>query len=120
MVAAGEDLIVVDARNPDFTQEPGDEKTNAFAPIAGTVRGARSLAVNIPFNRATKDMDLSLLPIRDKSSADGPTFFITHCGGGGRGQKAKDYLISQGYAAERILNGGGPEDSECWAEFGDK
>lgn len=121
MAAARGDLVAVDTRNPNFTLEPGDEKTNAFAPLAGTVGGARLLAVNIPFkNRATNDLDLSMLRIRDKSSADRPTFFITHCGGGGRGQKAKDYLISQGYAAERVLNGGGPEDTECWAEFGDK
>ena len=43
-------------------------------------------------------------------------FVITHCGGGGRGQKAKDFLLKNGYV--NVLNGGGPEDAECWAEFG--
>ena len=43
---------------------------------------------------------------------------ITHCGGGGRGQKAKDYLLANGFG--NVMNGGGPEDDECWATFGDK
>ena len=46
----------------------------------------------------------------------GQLFVITHCGGGGRGQKAKDFLISNGFV--NVINGGGPEDGECWAEFG--
>ena len=41
---------------------------------------------------------------------------ITHCGGGGRGQKAKDFLEAAGFG--NVKNGGGPEDDECWAVFG--
>ena len=32
---AGDKVIVVDARNTDFAAEPGDEATNAKAPIGG-------------------------------------------------------------------------------------
>lgn len=39
-------------------------------------------------------------------------------GGGGRGQKAKDYLLANGF--KNVANGGGPEDTECWAVFGSK
>jgi hypothetical protein len=39
-------------------------------------------------------------------------------GGGGRGQKAKDFLIANGF--KNVVNGGGPEDAECWAVFGSK
>lgn len=43
---------------------------------------------------------------------------ITHCGGGGRGQKARLYLEANGFG--NVVNGGGPEDEECWAVFGSK
>ena len=46
------------------------------------------------------------------------TPIITYCGGGGRGQKANDYLESKGYT--NVLNGGGPKETDCWAEYGDK
>jgi hypothetical protein len=39
-------------------------------------------------------------------------------GGGGRGQKAKDFLMANGF--KNVANGGGPEDAECWAVFGSK
>ena len=104
-------IIVVDARNTDFTLEPGDAKTNSYAPIAGTQSGVRPNALNLPYDRVNKSMDLTDLP-EDKS-----TPIISHCGGGGRGQKAKDYLIANGY--ENVLNGGGPEDKECWEVFGE-
>ena len=41
---------------------------------------------------------------------------VTHCGGGGRGQKAKDYLIGLGYT--NVVNGGGPKVTELWERFG--
>ena len=41
-----------------------------------------------------------------------------YIGGGGRGQKAKDFLIANGF--KNVVNGGGPEDAECWAVFGSK
>ena len=62
---------------------------------------------------AQKNLDLGKIPTEDKS-----TPIITHCGGGGRGQKAKDYLTAQGFT--NVANGGGPEDDECWAVFGAK
>jgi len=43
---------------------------------------------------------------------------ITHCGGGGRGQKARVFLEANGFG--NVINGGGPEDAECWAIFGNK
>ncbi len=43
---------------------------------------------------------------------------ITHCGGGGRGQKAKLFLEANGF--KNVLNGGGPEDKDCWATFSAK
>ena len=41
---------------------------------------------------------------------------VTHCGGGGRGQKAKDYLLGLGYT--NVVNGGGPKVTELWERFG--
>ena len=52
----------------------------------------------------------------DSVPKDAP--MITHCGGGGRGQLAKEYLEKNGYT--NVLNGGGPKETECWAEFGSK
>jgi len=108
---AGDAIVIVDARNPDFSLEPGDEATNAKAPIGSA---ERKRCVNAPFDRKANSLDLSVIPsewIKDKNVP-----IITHCGGGGRGQKAKEYLESQGF--ENVLNGGGPEDPECWAVFG--
>ncbi|GMH89377.1 hypothetical protein TL16_g11438, partial [Triparma laevis f. inornata] len=104
-------IVVVDARNIDFAIEAGDEKTNEYAPIAGTTPNYRPNAVNLPYDRPNKSMDLTPL------TTDKSTPIITHCGGGGRGQKAKDFLLANGY--ENVLNGGGPEDKECWEVFGE-
>lgn len=43
-------------------------------------------------------------------------FVITHCGGGGRGQKALEFVTKNGFP--NVINGGGPEDAECWAVIG--
>ena len=43
------------------------------------------------------------------------TPIITHCGGGGRGQKTKVYLESLGYS--NVLNGGGPNVPDHWEYF---
>ena len=107
--AAGSDLIVVDVRNPDFAAEPGDAKSNEKAPIGDP---SRSAALNVVYDRAESKMDLSALAGKEAAP------IITHCGGGGRGQKAKDYLLANGFT--NVLNGGGPEDAECWAVFGAK
>ena len=109
----GDSVVVVDARNTNFELEPGDKATNEYAPIAGTQEGVRPQALNIPYDRANKSMDLATAGLTE--ALDTP--IITHCGGGGRGQKAKDFLLSKGYT--NVVNGGGPEDKECWAVFGE-
>lgn len=89
------------------------------APIGGGA-DSRPRAVNVVYDRANSSMDLSLIPADWLESAGGKEAapVITHCGGGGRGQKAKDFLLANGF--KNVLNGGGPEDAECWAVFGDK
>ncbi|GMI52306.1 hypothetical protein TeGR_g721 [Tetraparma gracilis] len=114
VAAAGADLVVVDARNPDFEREPGDAESSEKAPLAGASKGYRPGAYNLPYDRANERMDLGLLP--ERCGLDTP--IISHCGGGGRGRKARDFLRASGYT--NVLNGGGPEDAECWREFGDK
>ena len=114
---AGEKLIVVDVRNPDFEKEPGDGATNEKAPIGDA---ARKAAVNVVYDRSTDSMDLSKIPAARLEAGGGKERVpvITHCGGGGRGEKAKQYLLANGF--KNVLNGGGPEDDECWATFGAK
>jgi rhodanese-related sulfurtransferase len=80
---AGKKILVVDARNADANKEPGDQKSLAVAPLPSS--SERPKAVNLIWNRDTKSMPL---PDVEKD-----TYIITHCGGGGRGQKAKDYLL---------------------------
>jgi rhodanese-related sulfurtransferase len=105
--AAGDKLLVVDARNADASAEPGDQKSLAVAPLPS--EGVRPNAVNLIWDRETNSMPL---PDVDKD-----TFIITHCGGGGRGQKAKDFLMENGFA--KVLNGAGPKETDCWSEFGE-
>jgi rhodanese-related sulfurtransferase len=54
------------------------------------------------------------MPLPNVMDKDTP--IITHCGGGGRGQKAKEYLEANGFT--NVLNGGGPKETDCWNEFG--
>jgi len=116
--SAGPYLVVVDARNPDFTVEPGDGESSKKAPLAQSTddTGYRPNSYNLIYDRMTDSMDLSKLP--DSVTTNKQTPIITHCGGGGRGQKAKDFLIANGF--ENVMNGGGPEDPECWTEFGER
>jgi rhodanese-related sulfurtransferase len=108
---AGTKLLVVDVRNPNPEQEPGDQKSLAVAPLPSSNDGIRPQAVHLMWDRATQSMPL---PATD----DLDTPIITHCGGGGRGQLAKDFLMSKGFT--KVLNGGGPKETDCWAEFGTK
>jgi rhodanese-related sulfurtransferase len=108
---AGDKLIVVDVRNPDAEAEPGDQKSLAVAPVPDAADGVRPQGLHLIWDRNTKSMPLP--PMEDLE-----TPIITHCGGGGRGQKAKDFLMSKGFT--NVLNGGGPKETDCWAEFGDK
>lgn len=126
---AGEKILVIDVRNPDASAEPGDQKSIAIAALPS--EAFRPNAVNLIYDRATGSMPL---PDVEKDS-----FIITHCGtdsvtalsslilfhfkfgfsgGGGRGQLAKDYLMENGFT--NVLNGGGPKESDCWAEYGEK
>lgn len=61
------------------------------------------------------DREISGMPLPD---VEKDAFIITHCGGGGRGQLAKDFLNENGFT--NVLNGGGPKETECWDEFGSK
>lgn len=107
------------AFSSDFELEPGDSKSSEKAPIGGGA-DARPRAVNVIYDRANSNMDLSKIPAEWIEAAGGKEKapVITHCGGGGRGQKAKDFLEAAGFG--NVKNGGGPEDDECWAVFGDK
>lgn len=105
---AGEKLMVVDVRNPDASLEPGDQKSLVVAPVPS--EGVRPQGLHLIWDRATDSMPLP--------SVDKDTPIITHCGGGGRGQKAKDFLEKEGFT--QVLNGGGPKETECWSEFGEK
>lgn len=106
---AGDKLLVVDVRNPDANMEPGDQKSLAVAPLPSD--GVRPQAVSLIWDRETDSMPMP-------STDDLETPIITHCGGGGRGQKAKDFLMEKGF--KNVLNGGGPKETDCWAEYGDK
>lgn len=109
--SAGDRLLVVDVRNPDPTVEPGDQKSLAVAPLPSQDAGVRPQAVHLIWDRSTDSM-----PLPPTHDLDTP--IITHCGGGGRGQKAKDFLLSKGFT--NVLNGGGPKETECWKVFGEK
>jgi len=95
--SAQDQLVVIDVRSPEESGPPS---------------GARPSAIQLIWDRAAGTMPLpdETLPL--------DTPIITHCGGGGRGQKAREFLEKNGYT--KVLNGGGPEDEECWKEFGDK
>jgi rhodanese-related sulfurtransferase len=110
--SAGDKLIVVDVRNPDADKEPGDQKSLAVAPIPAPSEGVRPNGLHLVWDRDSNSMPLP----PDSVAKDTP--LITHCGGGGRGQKAKDFLESKGYT--NVLNGAGPKETELWNVFGEK
>jgi rhodanese-related sulfurtransferase len=110
---AGSHLVVVDARGGDAV-----EPSAAGAPMPPTPDRPR--AISAPLNRATNSLDLQAIPQAWIDAAGGreKLFVITHCGGGGRGQKAKEFLLKHGF--KNVINGGGPEDKPCWTEFANK
>jgi rhodanese-related sulfurtransferase len=130
---AGEALVVIDLRNPDATVEPDDQATLAVAGLPSA--SSRPSAVNVVWDR--KSHSLPLLPSSASSDASAAaaddadaasllllrlpkdTPIITHCGAGGRGQMAKEYLMDQ-HGFTNVLNGGGPKVTECWKIFGNK
>jgi rhodanese-related sulfurtransferase len=105
---AGDRLLVVDVRNPDAVAEPGDQKSLVVSGLPS--ESYRTKAVSLVWDRETNSMPLPDAP------KDTPV--ITHCGGGGRGQKAKDFLLENGFS--NVLNGAGPKETDCWAEYGEK
>jgi len=100
----------------------GDGESSKTDPIASSVppTAGRPRAINVVYDRATDTMDLSTLPEDWVATGGGKESVpvITHCGGGGRGQKARVFLEANGFG--NVINGGGPEDAECWAIFGNK
>jgi len=108
---AGDRLVVIDVRNPDATVEPGDQKSLAVAGLPASDGTYRPKALHLIWDREKKSMPLPAALAKD-------TPIITHCGGGGRGQLAKEFLLQHGFT--QVLNGGGPKETECWAVFGDQ
>jgi rhodanese-related sulfurtransferase len=106
---AGDRLVVIDVRNPNADIEPGDQKSLKVAPLPSA--DVRPAALHVVWDRDSNGMDLPA--IEDKT-----TPIITHCGGGGRGQLAKEFLEQRGYT--NVVNGGGPKEVACWKEYGDK
>ncbi|KAL3827369.1 hypothetical protein ACHAXA_003103 [Cyclostephanos tholiformis] len=105
---AGSRLLVVDLRHPDPNVEPDDVES---LEVAGFPKDKyRPRAVNLPWSRENHSMELP--------NVDLNTPIITHCGAGGRGQEAKDFLTKNGFT--NVLNGGGPKVKACWAEYGSK
>jgi rhodanese-related sulfurtransferase len=70
--------------------------------------------VNAAFDRVAKALPIEL--VEAKTKGDLATPIVTHCGGGGRGQKAKEFLEAKGYT--NVVNGGGPAVKELWDKFG--
>lgn len=119
--ASGRQILVVDARNPDFSIEPDDAKFGAdggSAPISLCGTPARPNSMNIPYERAAKRLQpRGVEALAVKTAGDKTTPIITHCGGGGRGQKAKEALEVLGYT--NVINGGGPAVDDLWIKFGE-
>ena len=70
--------------------------------------------MNLPFDREKKE--LQRFDAFEKKFPDKAIAIVTHCGGGGRGQKAKEFLQSKGYT--NVINGGGPSVGSLWKMFG--
>ena len=111
-------IVIVDARNPDFSVEPSDELYGSLRgefPIADCGTEKRPNARNVPFERTKKRLSGAnaedILRTLEKDRA-----IITHCGGGGRGQKSKEWLEKEGFT--NVVNGGGPQVKELWEMFG--
>jgi rhodanese-related sulfurtransferase len=115
--AAGDNLLVVDLRNPDASVEPGDQKS---LPVAGLpTPDFRPCAKHYVWDRTEKTL---LINEQDESflkSLPKDTPIITHCGAGGRGQMAKDYLMEK-FQFTNVHNGGGPQEEDLWKVYGDK
>ncbi|CAL6304578.1 unnamed protein product [Bathycoccus prasinos] len=109
-----------EARKPGVASnvEPSDElcgsANNGKFPIADCGTEKRPNALNAPFDRTKKALSGSNVDILQTFEKD--RAIITHCGGGGRGQKSKEWLEKEGFT--NVVNGGGPQVSELWDMFG--
>lgn len=108
-------IVIVDARNPDFSVEPSDALYGSVRgefPIADCGTEKRPNARNVPFDRTKKRSSGAnnaedILRTLEKERA----IITTHCGGGGRGQKSKEWLEKEeGFT--NVVNGGGPRVKE--------
>ena len=111
---AGDRLVVIDVRNPNAEVEPGDQKSLKVGPLPDKDANVRPKAIHVIWDRTAASMAVPPSLLEDKS-----TPIITHCGGGGRGQMAKEYLEQQ-FGFTNVLNGGGPKETENWKVFGEK
>jgi rhodanese-related sulfurtransferase len=111
---AGDRLVVIDLRNPNAEVEPGDQTSLQVGPLPDNEANVRPKAVHVVWDRTTGTMAVPPSLLEDKT-----TPIITHCGAGGRGQLAKEYLEQQ-YGFTNVLNGGGPKETENWKVFGEK
>jgi rhodanese-related sulfurtransferase len=111
---AGDRLVVVDLRNPDAEIEPLDQATFQVGPLPNKDETIRPNAINLIWDRTKASMDIPSSLLEDKT-----TPIITHCGAGGRGTMAKEYLEQQ-YGFTNVINGGGPKDLDNWKVFGEK
>ncbi len=106
-------VVIVDARSSDFTVEPGDAITTAVAPLPSPAISVRPQGLHCPYDRSADTWDWTALRTAGLTLT---TPIVTHCGGGGRGQKARLALEEMGFTT--VINGGGPEVEELWAMFG--
>jgi rhodanese-related sulfurtransferase len=111
---AGDRLVVVDVRNPDAVVEPGDQKSLQVGPLPNRDDNVRPKAIHVVWDRVAESMVVPPALLEDKD-----TPIITHCGGGGRGQMAKEYLEKE-YRFTNVINGGGPKETACWNVYGEK
>ena len=122
--AGSERVIVLDVRTNMFNLEPNDKASCLGSPLAESLVSNpdgttfRPRALNVPFKRKTVTLEDTMIPaswiVEGGGRENVP--IITHCGGGGRGQKAKLYLEGLGY--KNVVNGGGPSDAECFEVYG--
>jgi rhodanese-related sulfurtransferase len=111
---AGDRLVVIDVRNPNAEVEPGDQKSLKVGPLPDKNANIRPKAIHAIWDRTSASMTVPPSLLEDKTVP-----IITHCGGGGRGQLAKEFL-EQKYGFTNIINGGGPKETENWKVFGEK
>jgi rhodanese-related sulfurtransferase len=107
-IVTNKEFIIIDARNP---LSVNDQQNFINDPLPNVTDGIRPKAINSAWDKTTNTI-VQLPP----STISKDTYIITHCGGGGRGELAKNYLIEQGYT--NVYNGGGPRTPESWNIYG--